>query len=306
MKKVFILGTLIALNTTPMLQAQVVTDSAGNVISETSDPAAAPVASPATPVPPPTTATRTTTTVYDVNVEPGTSVHVSRLRFGAYVAPTISWMKPTASTDDENKFNVENNGSKVGFTYGLMMDYFFAPNYGIVSGIQINQTGGKIMATSIDQSITKDKVLKSEFDYRLQYLEIPLALKLRTDDFSGFRFFGQLGVSAGFNIGKKADYTVRSIDENLRTYDTSGTKIKLTGSIGNIAPVMFQMNIGAGLEYPLSNKLSFYLGLFFNNGFAPDATKPNLFDEDKLGYAGEFRDANTRLNNFALRFGLFF
>src|SRR5690606_12661946 len=144
-----------------------------------------------------------------------------------------------------------------------------------------------------------------EFDYRLQYVEVPLALKLRTDDFSGFRFFGQLGASIGFNIGKKADYTVRSVNNSGTAYDTSGTKIKLTGALGNIAPVMFQMNIGAGLEYPISNKLSFYAGVFFNNGFAPDATKPDKFDEDKLGYRRSFRDANTRLNTFALRVGLF-
>ena len=69
---------------------------------------------------------------------------------------------------------------------------------------------------------------------------------------------------------------------------------------------MFQMNIGAGAEYPLNNKLRAYAGIFFNNGFAPDATNPQDFDEDKLGYKGDFRDANTRLNNFALRLGLFF
>jgi hypothetical protein len=218
-------------------------------------------------------------------------------------------MKPTASTDDEKVFNVSNNGSKIGFTYGLMADYFFAENYGIATGIQINQTGGKILATNRTPRAANldERVVKAEFDYRLQYLEIPLALKLRTDEFNGFRFFGQLGVTAGFNIGKKADYDVEYFRSGATVAnDTSGTKIKLTGSLGHIAPLMFQMNIGAGAEYPISNKLSFYIGLFFNNGFAPDATKPNLFEEDKLGYRGEFRDASTRLNNFALRLGLFF
>ena len=216
-------------------------------------------------------------------------------------------MKPTASTDDENKFNVVSDGTKIGFTYGLMADYNFAPNYGIITGIQITQTGGKIITTNKDQAIQSDKVLKADFNYRLQYVEIPLALKLRTDDINGFRFFGQLGASIGFNIGKKADYTVSSVRSNATAaYDTSGTKIKLTGSLGHIAPIMFQMNIGAGAEYPFNNRLTAYFGLFFNNGFAPDATKPDLFDEGKLGYSGSFRDANTRLNNFALRVGLFF
>lgn len=329
MKKPLILGVIAMLWSYNVLHAQVVVDSAGNVIGTVvpTSPVTTPAPVIATPVPaaapanttvvtPPATTTTVVTTpaaptvTYDADASP--AINVSKLRFGAFLAPTISWMRPTAATDDENQFNVSNGGSKIGFTYGLMGEYFFATNYGIVTGIQINQTGGNIIATNKNQSptpSTSDQVLSADFNYRLQYLQVPIALKLRTDDISGFRFFGQLGASVGFNIGKKADYDVKYYQNAggigaIR--DTSGTKIKLSGKVGNIAPVMFEMNIGAGAEYPINNKLTAYVGLFFNNGFAPDATKPNLFDEAKLGYAGEFRDANTRLNNFALRLGLFF
>jgi len=312
--------TLLALSLfiSSLIQAQVTTDSAGNVITApgtqqiittTTTITTPPVATPQPPPAPPQVvqavpATEIAAPAFD---EPLPTINVNRLRFGAFVAPTISWMKPTASTDDDNKFNVESGGTRVGFIYGLMADYNFAPNYGIVTGIQINQTGGRIIATNRAQTGLVNDVLKADFTYRLQYVEIPLALKLRTDNISGFRFFGQLGASVGFNIGKKTDYTVTSIGgQGTAAYDTSGSKIKLTGDLGHIAPLMFQMNVGAGLEYPFNNRLTAYFGLFFNNGFAPDATKPNLFDEDKLGYKGEFRDANTRLNNFAFRFGLFF
>ncbi len=311
----------ITLFSSSLLYGQETIDSAGNIISApatqqvitTTTTITTPAPAQVTPPPPPPAPAQAAPVVVETvapvsyDTDPRPTINVNRLRFGAFVAPTISWMKPTASTDDQNKFNVESGGTRVGFIYGLMVDYNFAPNYGIITGIQINQTGGNIVATNKDQSIQSDKVMSADFTYRLQYLEIPLALKLRTDEISGFRFFGQLGASVGFNIGKKADYEVRSVRENATAaYDTSGSKIKLTGSLGHIAPLMFQMNIGAGMEYPFSNRLTAYLGLFFNNGFAPDATKPNLFDEGKLGYAGEFRDANTRLNNFAIRVGLFF
>lgn len=236
-------------------------------------------------------------------------IDVSRVRFGAFIAPNVSWMKPTTSTDDEKQFNVKSNGSKIGFTYGIMADYFFAPNYGIVSGIQITSTGGKIIATEIGddpQPKRANKVVKADFNYNLQYLEIPLALKLRSDNMGGFKFFGQLGVTAGINIAKKADYTVDYYASDSTLKSKSDTKAKITGSLGAIAPVLFQMNIGAGVEMPVSYKLKFYVGLFFNNGFAPDATKPDLYDEKNLGYSGTFRDGNTRLNNLALRLGLFF
>lgn len=238
---------------------------------------------------------------------PSGKLDVNKIRFGVYIAPNISWMKPTAATDDARLYNVSSDGSKVGFSYGLMAEYFFAENYGIVSGLGINSTGGKIIANKIDQSPAANTVFKTNFEYRLQYLEIPLALKLRTDDIKGFRFFGQLGASMGINIGKKADYKVTYSDAAAVNHDTSANKIKLTGGFGLIAPVMFSMNIGVGAEYPLNDKLKAYVGLFFNNGFTPDVTKPEKFDGDKLGYgSGNFRDANTRLNNMSLRLGLFF
>lgn len=234
-------------------------------------------------------------------------IDVNRIRFGAFFSPNISWMKPTAATDDARNYNVSSDGSKVGFSYGLMAEYFFAENYGLVSGLSVNSTGGKIIANKIDQSPAANTVFKTNFNYRLQYLEIPIALKLRTDEIDKFRFFGQLGASIGINIGKKADYTVTYSDAASVNHDTTASKIKLTGGFGVIAPVMFQMNIGIGAEYPLNNKLKAYVGIFFNNGFTPDATKPEKLDGAKLGYgSGTFHDANTRLNNLSLRLGLFF
>ncbi len=311
MKKTLILITITLLNSIALL-AQVTPDSTNSQqgVPPPPPPQATPVTTPVTPPPPPppaaTTTTTTTTAVTPAAAPPVPTSKISRVRFGAFVAPNISWMKPTAATDDANKYKVENGGSRVGFTYGLMMDYFFAPNYGLVSGLSINSTGGNIISTAIDQAAAQNKIIKADFKYRLKYLDIPLALKLRTDNITGFQFYGQLGLTMGFNIAKKGDYEVSYYDANGTLQDTSGTNIKLTGSVTNIAPIMFQMNIGAGGEYPLNNKLTAYFGIFFNNGFAPDATVPSEFDGSKLGYAGSFNDGRTRLNNFALRLGLFF
>ena len=233
-------------------------------------------------------------------------IDVRKLRFGAFAAPTISWMRPTTATDDARQFNVRNEGSVVGFMWGLMADYNFAPNYALATGLQYNSTGGHIVAEAVNAPTTRDQVRRADFTYRVAYAEVPLHLKLRTDDISGFRFFGQLGVTAGVNIGKKADYSVSYLDANAAPRDTSGNDVKIRGGIGSIAPLLLQLNVGAGTEYAIGEKLSAYVGIFFNNGFVPDATNPQNFDESLLGYRGEFRDGNTRLNNVALKLGLFF
>jgi hypothetical protein len=236
----------------------------------------------------------------------GSRIDVRKLRFGAFAAPTISWMRPTTNTDDRREFNVESDGSITGFMWGLMVDYNFAPNYAIATGVQYNTTGGKILANAVNTDTRADAVQMTDFRYRLAYLEVPLHLKLRTDDLSGFRFFGQLGFTGGINIGKKADYSVDYWDENSTPRNASGEEVKLKGGIGNIAPVLLQLNVGGGAEYAIGEKLSAYFGVFFNNGFVPDATNPQDFDEALLGYRGEFRDGNTRLNNVSFKVGLFF
>lgn len=145
----------------------------------------------------------------------------------------------------------------------------------------------------------------SDFNYTLQYLEVPFQLKLRSDPIASandLQVFGQLGVTAGINIGKKATYTV-GYTNSIGDYKViSGDREKLEGSF-TIAPFLMQLNIGAGIEKPISEKMSIYLGLFFNNAFAPDVTNPSKYE---LGYKGSFGDGSVRLNSFAFRFGLFF
>lgn len=230
------------------------------------------------------------------------NIDSKKFRFGVFVAPTMSWMRPTTDKTDDNMYAPTNEGSKVGFMYGLMAEYNFQDNYAIVTGLQINMTGGKINSKYLGAE-KANVVNNTNFNYRLNYLEIPVALKLRTDPISGFRFFGQLGLTTGFNIAKKATYNVDYFgdDENV-PLNSKGENEKIKGTLA-IAPVMFTMNIGGGAEYPINNKLAAYAGIFFNNGFAPDATNPNKYS---MPYGQSFKDGNTRLNNFALRLGLFF
>lgn len=233
----------------------------------------------------------------------------SKTRFGVFIAPNTSWMKPTANKSDDRQYLISSEGNRIGFTWGLMLDYFFADNYAIASGFQLNSTGGKILAVqnSTLAPLSSPFVKSADFDYRLQYLELPFNLKMRSDELgSGMRVFGQIGLALDINISKKASYEVTYVETNAAGLPAdktvTGENEKLQGGL-SVAPAALQMNLGGGLEYPITEKMSFYLGLFFNNGFLPDATNPKEF---KMDYPGKFSDGNIRLNNFALRIGLFF
>ena len=229
-------------------------------------------------------------------------------RFGIFLAPNVSWMKPTANKSNDKLYLVNSQGNKMGYSWGLMVDRPFAENYGIATGFHITSTGGKILAeenTAVVQPAVANRVTIADFDYRLQYIEVPLALKLRSDEVgNGLHVFGQMGLSLGINISKKATYEVTYTDatapNGVRTID--GENEKVFGGLA-IAPAMLSLNLGGGLEYPISSKMALYMGLFFNNGFVPDVTNPAQLD---MGYKGKFSDGNVRLNNLALRFGIFF
>lgn len=229
-----------------------------------------------------------------------------KFRFGAYVAPTISSMKPTAAKDKDNQQNTLKGDGGVGFTYGLMAEYWFAENYGLVSGLQMNMAKGGIKTTSVDPG-ANDIVRKSDINYKLNFLEIPLALKMRTDPIENFTFFGQVGFSLGINVGKKVDYDITYADALGVTKTITGTNERLSsrGIAPTITPAMLSMNLGLGAEYPINNKLAGYFGFFYNNGFLPDATYPTNYSLDN-GNMPKFSDGNVRVNNFAFRLGLFF
>lgn len=240
-----------------------------------------------------------------INSKPTRSTEKSNFRFGAFFAPNISWMRPTASKSDNGVYDVKSNGSKVGFTWGVMVDYAITENYFISSGFQVNTTGGKIQATNTKDTAKKPQtVYDANFNYTTQYFELPVHLKLKTDELGNTKIkaFGEVGITLGVNIGKKATYNVMYTDAAGGNQTKNGDHEKIKGSL-SLAPFTAQLNIGGGIERPVSDKLTAYLAVFFNNGFAPDATNPANYD---LGYLGSFSDGKIRQNSVAIRVGLIF
>lgn len=231
-------------------------------------------------------------------------VDARKLSLGVYVAPILSWMRPTTNKTTDGEFAASNDGGKIGFMYGFMADYHFTPNYAFVTGLQVNMSGGNIFAErSGGKSAAAGSINSAAFEYNLQYLEIPVAIKMSTNSISGFRFFGQVGLTVGFNIAKKATYTVNYINSNGEPAEATGTREKISGTLA-IAPAMLQMNLGLGTEYAFGGSLKGYVGIFFNNGFLPDVTNPAKY---KMNYGSYFfKDGNVRLNNLALRIGIYF
>ena len=156
----------------------------------------------------------------------------------------------------------------VGFAYGIMGEYSFADNYAFATGAEVSYRGGKLAV--------KDTSSK----FNLQYIEIPLSLKMKTNEIGYFTYFAQFGFSPGIRIKSKSETTVQNTtveDEDLND-ETS--------------PFNVAMIIGLGGQYSLGGKTSLLMAIVFNNGFT------NVFDKGN--------DAKAISNYLGLNIGVLF
>ncbi|NQX43527.1 Outer membrane protein beta-barrel domain-containing protein [Pedobacter steynii] len=168
-------------------------------------------------------------------------------RLGLTAHPTLGWVKPEVGKTE---------GIALGFAYGLMADFNFADNYSFATGLTITTINGKSTELGYMDMTVNAKPVDHELRYRLQYIEVPLTLKLKTNKIGDLRWYGQFGLSNDFNIGAKQD--VKRAGEkiadgkNISDY----TRFYRAGLI-----------VGGGAEYDLDNRTSLAIGLTFNNGF---------------------------------------
>lgn len=161
------------------------------------------------------------------------------LSLGLSFNPNISWL----SYEDADTYRAE---SKIGYSYGLVADLGFSPNYYFATGLQINTLYSTAMSATGTDGTMQNK------QYRLQYAEVPLAIKLKTNEGrNGGIFYGLFGFTAGLKVSGK-----ESLDEGSTYTAISGDDIFRLG-----------LQVGAGSEWRLSSSLFAKTGVTYNNGF---------------------------------------
>ena len=176
----------------------------------------------------------------------------SNFRFGVKVQPALAWFR----VDAPGEANLESDGMPFGFGYGLITDFGFTERYAFSTGIEIAYRGGKMIHsyTETNAGITTSFTQRTKLS--LQFVEIPLTLKLRTNEIGYLTYFFQVGVAPGYAIRTKADIEVNDVvvEEDADISD-------------QINEFNLSMILSAGAEYSLGGSTSLLLGLTFNNGF---------------------------------------
>jgi len=205
----------------------------------------------------------------------------SKFRLGFKASPNISWL----SSDNAN---VTVSEKSLKFGYGLNFDIFFAENYAIGTGVNINNMGGTLsyfkkyvsgddIEIGTNNSVTgATQIVEITRDLTLKYIQIPLTLKLKTNEIGYITYWGQFGL--GLNMNMKAlsnddlDYMYYQTPDGsgLSGLNVSGrsnesfSKVDVKDDIN-----IFSSNLifAAGIEYSLSGNTSLLAGFTFQNGF---------------------------------------
>lgn len=169
-------------------------------------------------------------------------------RYGVYTAPVISWFR----TDVED---ISNKGARAGFFFSISADRHLTDNWYFSSGLAYTSASSRLVSTDnsffrfSDHTVTiaaGDPVI-----YRLQYISIPVGIKIKTHETGYFSYFAEFGLDPKVVINGRVD--IPSID------------IKGKGAMTEIRRFNTGYHFTGGAEYSLDGNTSLILGLGYES-----------------------------------------
>jgi len=200
---------------------------------------------------------------------------VKPVRLGFLARPALTWL----SADNRE---LDTKGVRPGFSFGFMVDFTIAQNnnYAVATGLLINLAdGGKLKYTDVREPSTNDPIEQgiTDVNHNYQWLEVPLALKLKTNQIGYMTYFGQLGLQGGVKLSAKAngDFQFDSEGEDTRLIDQENinddTRLFNAGLL-----------VGLGAEYNISGNTNILFGITYYRGFT-NILKGNVIQTNEKG-----------------------
>lgn len=216
-------------------------------------------------------------------------------RIGLKGQANFSWLGGTNKT-------IENDGVKPGFAYGIMGDYYFKDNYG-VSGEILLSTVKNQLNLNAPQAFTKlapnDTIESLNYEYTIQYLEIPISMKFRTNEIGNITYWSNFGFSPGFALNARASIAgalpqavIDADPTNYKVNDGEGDDFVVSDFDDKVFLFRFPLIIGGGIEYKMAGSTSLQAGIRYSNAFT------DVFVKDKT--------ADAKNNYIALSVGVLF
>ncbi len=171
--------------------------------------------------------------------------------FGMKISPQIGWMNPNAEGYD-------NDGIKAGISWGFVTQFHVMENYDIHSGINISILRSSLIYPDLKAVGEINQTGELHRLYNLKYLGVPAVFRMKTNEFSKKRFFGQFGLELNFLL---------SAHSNDKFNTESSGQINAENDIYNeIKFARYALIAGVGMEYSIGGSNVLITGINFNNG----------------------------------------
>ncbi len=169
------------------------------------------------------------------------SIKESSFSLGFTTSPNFGWL----TFPSEQIPATSSDGFRTGFSYGVLGDFAFSSNYYFSTAFTV---------TSMNANTKTDANTAA---FKLQYVEIPLTLKLKSNEQNGKLFYGQFGLSTDIKIAAKQD---------VQFTDTAIPSTKNADISSSINTFRLGLLFGGGAEWKIGENLHLLTGLSYNNG----------------------------------------
>jgi hypothetical protein len=214
----------------------------------------------------------------------GQSAEKRKLQLGIMMNPSLGWVVTETN-------QISSGGVKAGIGLGIMGDYFFADNYALSAEFLHSTQGFKVKANKISYTQPADNTATNKVDdvtinYTIRSFQIPVSLKLRTNEIGHWRYYGQVGLAPSFAYRAiRADFSKevfpdsddnkkRAVNDKSNDFDYNrdggtqipGNELKNHLEEDNIRGFRLPVLIGAGAEWNLSGNTSVIMGIRYEYG----------------------------------------
>lgn len=188
---------------------------------------------------------------------------MAQVKLGLKLAPVVS-----ANRAKNDAQTIENDGSKMKFSIGLIADQSFSDTYYLSTGLVYLPK--RAAFRSADNTV--------EEEYKLQYLQIPATLKLFTNEIApDLKPFIQIGTGL-----------------EIKVFDEPEDPTYVT--VEKFNPIDVPVILGAGVEYRAGINTTIFGGFSYQRGLI------NTVNESATG----FEDLQIRNTVFSIDFGVKF
>lgn len=187
----------------------------------------------------------------------------AQIKLGFQFSPTLSTNRISSDSDT---LSLETDGTGLRFAAGPIVDIAFSENYFISTGLLlVSKRAG------LEADLSNDASPAFREEYKLQYLQIPLSLKLLTNEVAiDKRIYFQFGTTMEFAVKDEPEESDHFIVEDFKLFDSS-------------------LLVGIGLEYKIGVSTILFGGFSYHRGLFNSVSDQVRLDDDitlKNDYVG--------------------